>query len=324
MHKKHIINPNQRVIKVLYTAFTISTTFTLLLMVWYATLIKRFDIESTYINLWQAPIGNPANLYEVECEFEGPLEDVAINELDPESCGKVSRYFIVDKFKVYKQLYIPGGAVLSQYKIIEEADPKTFQLQNFGYFRDERRLFFDAGKKYLIVEKIDLDSVEILSMHFLRDKDGVYIFKPDVSENLVVLDVDTKSFEILSGDPTNEYYFKDSQGIYFNKEISSTHSLPQLINDVDKNSFEILEFPLMAKDKNHIYYEGNVLEEAEVKTFKLLGFSNSNDWLGYSKDKNTVFYYGKVVDGVDVKSFAVRGNRAFDKDFEFAGTFRID
>jgi hypothetical protein len=82
-----------------------------------------------------------------------------------------------------------------------------------------------------------------------------------------------------------------------------------------------------AKDKNHIYYNGKALAEADVDSFKSVKnskylakdrryvYANENIIQGihapsfevmdseYSKDKKTVFYYLKPIKGADPKTF---------------------
>lgn len=86
---------------------------------------------------------------------------------------------------------------------------------------------------------------------------------------------------------------------------------PVGIETADLNSFVILnsytEKNYYGLDKFHVYYEGNIIQGADPKTFV------SVDHISYTKDKNNVYYYGSIVIGADAKTFEIPSS-GFPKD----------
>ena len=69
-----------------------------------------------------------------------------------------------------------------------------------------------------------------------------------------------------------------------------------------------------AKDKNHAFYEGRIIPNADPSTFEPIakGYGDLNN---YAKDKKNVYWRGKPLTGADAASFVVdkRGLFAHDK-----------
>lgn len=90
----------------------------------------------------------------------------------------------------------------------------------------------------------------------------------------------------------NENYgIEDGEVYYINRKIERA----------DAKTFEVFEDGEYAKDKNNVYYEENVLNEADPKSFKSLSKISS----GLGKDKNSVYYIGKKIAEVNPKNFKV-------------------
>ena len=90
---------------------------------------------------------------------------------------------------------------------------------------------------------------------------------------------------------TNGYTSKNGHIYYCDEEIEHA----------DANTFRILKHGY-AKDKNSVYYKGDILKFVDPISFKLKGRNdNSADELpetGYYKATDDVFYNGKKVKGV--------------------------
>ena len=90
----------------------------------------------------------------------------------------------------------------------------------------------------------------------------------------------------------NENYgIEDGEVYYINRKIEGA----------DAKTFEVFEDGEYAKDKNNVYYEENVLNEADPKSFKLL----TKISYGLSKDKNNLYFLGNKVDNIDVKTLEI-------------------
>ena len=86
-------------------------------------------------------------------------------------------------------------------------------------------------------------------------------------------------------------YFKKDKTIYFR----DYHSVKWFnyssweLKDVDKKSFRKVT-KRFAKDKDHVYYEGVLVEGCDPNSAELV-----KKHYGYIKDKNHVFYRGKIL-----------------------------
>lgn len=90
----------------------------------------------------------------------------------------------------------------------------------------------------------------------------------------------------------NENYgIEDGEVYYINRKIEGA----------DAKTFEVFEDGEYAKDKNNVYYEENVLNEADPKSFKSLSKVSS----GLGKDKNKVYLFGLELKDVKPEKFQV-------------------
>lgn len=179
---------------------------------------------------------------------------------------------------------------------LSNADSKTFELISGRWAKDVNNIYF-AGE---IIEEIGLDSFVILDEFYVKDKNYVYktgtdpdsrefkVFKienadPDSfkvikrglakDKNYVYADIsiikyiDPRTFEDLTGK-----YYKDKNHIYYydldygaSGEFNCRNC--RIIEEVDMESFEVISEFGYAKDKNHVYKEGEILEGEDPKTF---------------------------------------------------------
>lgn len=299
------------------------------------------------------PRSSAPTFSESDCEFR-TNEVILIKELDKTTCKRISQYFIVDKNNVYKQLFDPGSSAYDQYIILKNADAPTFiSLDSFGiYYRDKKSLYLDQGLSYRVITGTDFKTTEILSTHYLKDKDHVYFIKVEkAGKPQIISGFDVNTFRIIQNEENHEQYFGDINGIYFT-ENAGLNTPPVKIEQVDMNSFAVLNYYLMAKDNNHVYLSGKIIEEVDAQTFQILvaGFFKdktkvytslgglralsgwdgssfevigySDDfWSGYSKDKNRVYYNDAVVTGADPKTFQFKDGKAFDNRHEYEGIY---
>lgn len=129
--------------------------------------------------------------------------------------------------------------------------------------------------------------------------------------NTKLIDVDKASFKILKGSNSGvlgNIYGKDKNHVYYKG---------QLIKDASANSFKILD-NLYAKDKSNIFYKTETLA-ADLASFEIL-------YSYYAKDKDQVFSQGKILDAVaDAKSFElIKDDWTRDKHFYYMNNFRIE
>ncbi|MCK4636112.1 MAG: DKNYY domain-containing protein [Candidatus Moranbacteria bacterium] len=78
------------------------------------------------------------------------------------------------------------------------------------------------------------------------------------------------------------------------------------IRNVNLTSFKVLS-EYHGTDKNNVYYEWFILQDADPKTFKSLDYE-------YGKDKNNVFYHLKKMENADTETFEVLDRIFYAKD----------
>ncbi len=111
----------------------------------------------------------------------------------------------------------------------------------------------------------------------------------------------------------SENYFIEGKKIVFSQSGSTFILGKTVIEKADINSFEPLS-DFFAKDKNHVYWRGFVIPQADPKTVELIKDENTNNWSKrYIKDKNHVFYETNIVKGADPKTISVTFSMAQDK-----------
>lgn len=135
---------------------------------------------------------------------------------------------------------------------------------------------------------------------YAKDKNHVYICNLAIG---ILEGADPASFTVLSKNTealgsiyTNDFpYAKDKNYVYFSGEIMA---------DADPSTFELLssEYSLFAyaKDKNRVYYFGKALTSADLSTFTIISSSGE-----YAKDKDNVYYSGDIVADADPDTFEI-------------------
>lgn len=232
-----------------------------------------------------------------------------ISEADPESFQLVETTGTLGLCAPY---FKDKSHVFNGTGIIEGADPTTFryigQVVRTPVLYSESCLTADKNSVYVDSTKIpnlDPQTVQTLGI-YLKDKRAVYLYTTEIKG------ADSKTFELIdegsvSAKDKNSVYecgqvvmpnqtgFK-FLGDYYGKSGSSVYYLGQIIPGADASSF----FPLggsqilrcestsggYAKDKNHVYFAGKLIQRADPLTFKL-SFE-----LGIAQDKNGEYRLG--------------------------------
>ncbi len=137
----------------------------------------------------------------------------------------------------------------------------------------------------------DIKTFEIINDSHAKDKNNVWF------EAHIIKGADIKTFTVFL--ENGYYYSKDKNYVYKNAE-----ALPY----AKPNTFEWLEYKY-SKDKYHVYFEDKLVNLAKPQSFKCI--SNGN---GYAKDDEHVFYQGELMEDIDVKTFTIKNNITYDND----------
>jgi hypothetical protein len=187
-------------------------------------------------------------------------------------------------------------------KIDAKADSIVILLDGFyAYAKDNNNVYM----RNKIIKNADAKTFEMISFTFAKDKNHIF-FCGDILK-----DADPHTFQILS-----YTYQRDKNHVW-------TIGKPC---DIDANSFKILNEgnvcnnnSLYATDKKYVYFQGEIINGADVKTFHLI--TSDAPCQTYGIDKNHIYYNNKILEYADVKTFQVVNKKtseiqydAFDKN----------
>lgn len=179
-------------------------------------------------------------------------------------------------------------------EIIKGADPKTFrEFPETSYSRDKNNLYYYYGEDKFL-GKIDENNFEFLDDFIIRNGNEIYFYGNKLKLK------DAKKFKLIknTGIMTTSkiiVYGKDDENVYVVTPDDAPGNI-RIIENADKDTFEVMENNRYSKDKNNIYYLGNYgivkLEDVDKASFVI-----SEDF-PFSYDRKNVYYTGKKVDGV--------------------------
>lgn len=206
---------------------------------------------------------------------------------DPQTFTALSEPYSKDKDNVYK-----GGLVMDR-------DAATFELLNSAYSKDKNAVYWDDE----IEEGFDPQTFSVWDgdLFFLaKDKNGIYSYNNKI-----------KGADLTTFEPIFRPYYRDQNHIYI-------ENLDQIVRlkGAHRESFEVLP-SMYAKDKDSIYYWGEVVKGTDVNTFQIAE--------GIAKDKDNVFFHEKKIFGVDPETFFIlKDDYGGDKNSVYKGDQRIE
>lgn len=241
-----------------------------------------------------------------------------IEEADPKSFSQIKGKYYRDKNHVFYSGKKIVGADPLTFEVLNEkyakdknhvfyidvilqgADPQSFEWLQENYSRDKQHVYLES----FLLPDSDAQTFEILEGCYSRDAKQVYFCEHVVSQdpkhfefikwkNRILFGKDSKSVynrqkRLEGADPetftiVSEYYAKDKKGVWYLDVISFTR-----IENTDFESFVALD-RYYSKDKNHVYYKDEILQGADVATFRQCQGKPASYWV----DKNQVYLSGK-------------------------------
>ena len=179
-------------------------------------------------------------------------------------------------------------------EIIKGADPKTFrEFPETSYSRDKNNLYYYFGDDKFL-GKIDENKFEFLDDFIIRNGNEIYFYGNKLKLK------DAKKFKLIknTGIMTTSkiiVYGKNDENVYVVTPDDAPENI-RIIENADKDTFEVMENNRYSKDKNNIYYLGNYgivkLEDVDKASFVI------SEQFPFSYDRKNVYYAGKKVDGV--------------------------
>jgi len=179
-------------------------------------------------------------------------------------------------------------------EIIKGADPETFrEFPETSYSRDKNNLYYYYGEDKFL-GKIDENKFEFLDDFIIRNGNEIYFYGKKLKLK------DAKKFKLIknTGIMTTSkiiVYGKNDENVYVVTPDDASENT-RIIENADKDTFEVMENNRYSKDKNNIYYLGNYgivkLEDVDRVSFVI------SEQFPFSYDRKNVYYAGKKVDGV--------------------------
>ena len=204
------------------------------------------------------------------------------------SCLGGGEYEVCDDVVLYSYWTFSFG---QRADTLPGADPATFKQVRNWLGHDSERVYY----KKELVPGVDVPTLKVDRKPLFHDKkDYYYETKP-----LHVADM--SSFKIIKW-VYDSFWAKDSRYAYFNDRRF----------EVDLPTFKV-ESSTIAKDKDHVYYFGNLIPDADPKTFEAIGKS------GYYRDKSHIWCGDELLEDVDYETFQADD---FDTGHDKYGRFR--
>ncbi|OXG02263.1 DKNYY family protein [Flavobacterium araucananum] len=249
---------------------------------------------------------------------------------------KIDASVIKDKNHVYNS----NGKKFDVLEIIEDADPKTYQLldpsikdyQKYNWFKDVNAVYYKNKR----VEG-DPATFKPLNDAIAVDANFIYAIITYRGEGLEVMEVNdvVRKHKRIDGEihSINETYAQIGNSIVsaFTKaefELNTFDTIATvkkidywkiIVNDVlinkgiivpeiDVKTFEILDYNF-SKDKNHVYYDCKKIKEANYSSFKIISEE-------YSKDSKHVYFKDVIIKEANPETFKVTSQYGIWEDGE--------
>ena len=254
---------------------------------------KGFEVLDDTFNF----VKDYKNVYYLDRESDGITYKVKV--LDTKGIDIPSLEFLGDSYNQYYRdknniYFLNDKDDKMEFEKLAGANPKTFEIINGNFARDDKNVYFFNKK----VIGVDAKTFEEVGYDIVKDKNGVY-FLENVSEENENLEIKTKNLKADGIDlktlkKLDNGYFKDKNSIYY--ELSG--NLYKMKN-VDLSTFEVLNSPYsssvyFAKDKNNVYYNGKKLDGIVPNDFEQIQSY-------FIKDKNGIYKFEESENEQDLK-----------------------
>ena len=254
---------------------------------------KGFEVLDETFNF----VKDYKNVYYLDRESDGITYKVKV--LDTKGIDIPSLEFLGDSYNKYYRdknniYFLNDKDDKMEFEKLAGANPKTFEIVDDYFARDEKNVYFFNKK----VIGVDAKTFEKVGYDIVKDKNGVY-FLENVSEENENLEIKTKNLKADGIDlktlkKLDNGYFKDKNSIYY--ELSGNL---YKIKNVDLPTFEVLNSPYsssvyFAKDKNNVYYNGKKLDGIVPNDFEQIQSY-------FIKDKNGIYKFEEDENEQDLK-----------------------
>ena len=290
------------------------------------------------------------NVYYLDRESDGITYKVKV--LDTKGIDIPSLEFLGDSYNQYYRdknniYFLNDKDDKMEFEKLAGANPKTFEIINGNFARDDKNVYFFNKK----VIGVDAKTFEEVGYDIIKDKNGLHILIDSNETEIKVKNLKADGIDLKTLKKLDNGYFKDKNNIYYGLSGNLYK-----IKNADLQTFEVLTSPYsssvyFAKDKNNVYYNGKKLDgivpndfeqiqsyfikdkngiykfeegenEQDLKITPInakIDFKNLKelDWKYFGDDKN-IYYFDedsfKKVDKADINSFERIDSTGFFKD----------
>ncbi len=251
-----------------------------------------------------------------------------------------------EDYKTDNGYLFSNGKVFFQSFLIEDADFSTFEPTEYAKAKDRNNLYIRSWKiLYANPETYKIFDEEIrYDDNHIWDKNGHFLGKADgKSFSRIQNSISNNIFK------DNDYLYLNSMFSIEKKKIPADGRTIRLVEDnyfIDKNQviigivkyvnedndnpiprdfayidhFKVIEgadlasfTPIdqyFAKDKNHVYYNGEIIEKADSKSFRVISTDTKRSY-----DKNHIYDRKRIVEDIHSSFFYLGGSFFKDKDY---------
>ena len=146
-----------------------------------------------------------------------------------------------------------------------------------------------------LCRQVDAESFVVLNEEYTKDKNKVYYkwISPGRFWVVEMPEADAKTFESLD----------------FNLARDQNHvwRMDEIVPGAHAASAEVIHPHRLWKDQNRVYYQSNVIPNADPRTIQHLGYT-------YYRDNEDVFWCSSTIADADTETFEVLGNSFVAKD----------
>ncbi|MFT3677211.1 MAG: DKNYY domain-containing protein [Chitinophagaceae bacterium] len=165
----------------------------------------------------------------------------------------------------------------------------------YKLIRDNLYVGKEGGIAFRVTDKSNPEAYEP------RYVTTVYVDGVTGAEKRLLKDhVDTASFHVIKG-----VYYADKSRVYVHNDMSDGGNLATIAN-VDPKGISVLSC-CYAKTKKIVLYQGNIIENADPLTFKIVKSDFEKGQAGlFGKDKHNTYYMGTPITAEEIKQYGVK------------------